>query len=111
MNLIVFRPVKDKVLGAGVHLEQLAQTANASFPCLWRLVQQLSIEDINEETQFIIQVMPEADVRMANGMAVPLAFAKKVSLSLVKHLYKSRNITTFFNTVTYLLNLNLFFYM
>lgn len=79
--LIVFEEVnRRKNPGEGVELEEMAKLASSSFPKLVCLMKEkLTKAVINKQTLEILEHFPEADIRLLEGMAIPLAFSRIVS--------------------------------
>lgn len=79
----------NKVPGDGPRMEAAAKAASAGFPTLWGLLNQLDGDKIREETMSLATLLPQADIRVIEGLAAPVAYLRLVCmlLKIVNHMH------------------------
>ena len=79
--MIPFQEIASKEPGAGARLEDMATKASASLPGCIKLINDLNIrEDTKNEVKKLLDVMPNVEVRLLDGIALPVLFSRKVNI-------------------------------
>ena len=77
--MIQFRPLdKAKKPGEGRNLLLQARKASAAMPALLKIGQDLELEEVNQTTEYLMGLLPDADIRILEGISIPLCIGRKV---------------------------------
>ena len=63
----------------GMSLLNSAKAASSAMPWLLRIGRDLDVTEVNHTTSVLQEIMPEAGLRIMEGIAIPLCIARKVN--------------------------------
>lgn len=76
----MFSPLnKDKQPGEGLELQEMAKEASSAFPLIVGLFEQIQKDTVASQTTLVKKLLPMLDLRLQEGLALPLLYLRLVS--------------------------------